>query len=421
MGEFLIRGGNRLEGNIKINGAKNAVLPILAAAILNSGECIIHNCPRISDTFIAVDILKALGCKVNVEGNTVIIDSSPMNNTEVPEALVRKMRSSIIFLSGILSRLKKVKISFPGGCELGARPIDLHLKGFREMGAHITEDKGCIICESTELKGKRIELDYPSVGATENIMIAAVLAKGRTVIGNAAREPEINDLQNFLNSMGAKIVGAGTSTITIDGVKELKDTEYSVMPDRIEAGTYLAAAAMTRGNIVLDSIIPAHLYPITSKLEETGCSFKVSHNSLNIRAPKILKGVDILRTLPHPGFPTDMQPQMMSLLTVSRGTSIIIETVFESRNKHIGELVRMGADVISEDGRVSIIKGVKRLSSATVEAKDLRGGAALIIAALAAEGKTTVTNSKHVERGYESIHKTLASVGADIEFIGIGE
>lgn len=289
------------------------------------------------------------------------------------------------------------------------------------MGVYIIEEKGFIICETGGLKGVRLDLDFPSVGATENIMIAAVLAEGRTIIENAAREPEIVDLQNFLNKMGAKITGAGTNAITIEGVDRLNDVEYTVCPDRIEAGTYLAAAAAAKGDVLIKDIVPEHLYPVTSKLAEAGCEFKFYKDMIHIKAPEILRSVSVIKTLPYPGFPTDMQPQLTSLLSISQGTSVIIETIFESRNKHIGELVRMGADIICEDGRTSIIKGVKKLTGAAVRAKDLRGGAALIIAGLSAEGETVVTDSEHVERGYENIEKVLSSVGADIKFINSGQ
>lgn len=417
MGKYIINGGNKLSGELSINGGKNAILPILAATVLNKGLNIIHNCPKISDTFIAIEILKSIGCDVIFEDRTIIVDSSEIDKTEVSESLVRKMRSSIIFLGGLLGRFKEVKISYPGGCELGARPIDLHLKSLKSLGTVIKEENGYIFCKTDNLKGTKIDLDFPSVGATENIMLASVLADDKTIIFNAAKEPEIIDLQIFLNRMGAKVVGAGTETIVIDGVKKLHSVEHTVMPDRIEAGTYLSAAAINKGEIYIKNVYPRHLYPITSKFTDMGCIIKEEINSIYLKAPSKLKSIPITRTLPHPGFPTDMQPQLMSVLTLSQGTSIIIETVFESRNKHIPELTKMGADIICHDGRTSVIKGVNSIHGSNVYSKDLRGGAALIIAGLAAEGETIVSNSSYVERGYENIEKCLLSLGADIKFV----
>ncbi len=416
MGKYVIKGGKKLEGEIYIPGGKNAVLPILASTILNGDVSIVHNCPKIVDVWTMIRILENLGCDVAWQGSTLRIDSSCATSFEVPEELVREMRSSIIFLGSILGRFKKVKISYPGGCELGPRPIDLHLKALKQLGAVISEEHGYIICEATELKGTRITLDFPSVGATENIMLAASMAKGRTTIYNPAKEPEIADLQEFLNAMGAKIVGAGSNVICIEGVEKLYPVEYRVMPDRIIAGTYLIAAAITGGEVLLGDVVPQHLCPVTSKLREAGCTIIEEANRVFIKAPKTLQAVDMIRTQPHPGFPTDMQPQLMTLLTVAQGTSIIIETVFESRYKHAQELKRMGAN-ISLDGRTAIVQGVKGLMGAVVHAKDLRGGAALILAGLHAEGETVVNDSKHVERGYDSIENALRCLGADIQLI----
>ena len=418
MGEYHIKGGRKIGGSIKVCGGKNAVLPILACTVLNGGASVIHNCPRISDTFIAIDILKAIGCKVDFEGDTITVDSSKADNCAVPEEFVREMRSSIIFLGGVLGRFKQVVISYPGGCELGARPIDLHLKGIRQLGANITEEHGFIIVEANKLEGTRINLDFPSVGATENIMLAAVLAEGITIISNAAKEPEIVDMQNFLCAMGANITGAGTDTIIIVGVKALHDAQFSVMPDRIVAGTYLVAAAITGGLVVLENAVHEHMYPITSKLLEAGCKIRMEDSKLLLEAPEKLNAIERLRTCPHPGFPTDMQPQLMALLSTANGTSIVEETVFESRNKHISELIRMGANIILlQDGMTSVIKGVKELEGTSVSAKDLRGGAALILAGLAAKGKTIVTNSEFVERGYVGIEYDLRSLGANIAYV----
>lgn len=415
MGQYHICGGKKLNGEVAVTGSKNAVLPILAATVLNSAINCIHNCPQILDSKTMVEILRSIGCKVVYEGNTIIVDSSFANSYEVPEKPVKEMRSSIIFLGSMIGRFKKTVVTYPGGCELGPRPIDLHLKALRQMGVSIKEEQGFIICEAEKLSGSNISLDFPSVGATENIMLAAVLAEGRTIINNAAKEPEILDLQKFLIAMGAKVCGAGTGTIYIDGVKKLHEVEYTVMPDRIIAGTLLVAGAITKGEIVLNNVDVTHICSIVSKLKECGCNILENKNSLYLKAPDTLKPVDI-RTYPYPGFPTDMQPQFMTMLTLARGTSIIIETVFESRYKHIPELIRMGAN-ISVDSRTAVVKGVVALKGASVTSMDLRGGAALILAGLATDGETTVDNSKHIERGYENIENMFNSLGAEIKFI----
>ena len=418
MKEYHINGGNKIYGEVKINGGKNAILPILASTVLNAETSIIHNCPKISDTYIALDILREVGCKVSMEGNTIIVDSSGADECNVPDQLVREMRSSIIFLGSMLGRFKKVRIGYPGGCELGARPIDLHLKGLRQLGAEIVEEHGFLICTAEKLVGARTNLDFPSVGATENIMLAAVFAQGQSIISNAAKEPEIVDLQNFLNGMGAKIRGAGTDTIYVEGVSRLHETEYSVMPDRIVAGTFLVAAAMTKGEIVVRNVVPQDLVSVSSKLIECGCTLKEEKDAIYLKAPERIMAVRRIQTHPHPGFPTDMQPQFMAMLSLAQGTSTLHETVFESRTKHMSEFSRMGADIIlSPDGMTAIINGVKKLNGTEVVSKDLRGGAALILAGLAAEGKTIVTGTQYVERGYESIEKTLALLGADIKYI----
>ncbi|MDR1532022.1 MAG: UDP-N-acetylglucosamine 1-carboxyvinyltransferase [Clostridiales bacterium] len=415
MGAYRVCGGKKISGELTIGGGKNAILPILASVILNSGVSVLHNCPRIADTFTSIEILETIGCKVAMEGNTLIIDSSGADKCEIPEKLVGKMRSSIIFMGGVLGRFRTVKISYPGGCELGLRPINYHLKALTQLGAEITDEHGFIIAKADKLRGTKINLDFPSVGATENTMLAAVFAEGETMIVNAAKEPEIADLQNFLNACGAKIKGAGTDAITIRGVPRLHGAEYTIMPDRIAAGTFLAAAAVTGGSVTLRNVMAEHLYPITSKLTETGCGIQTRPGIVSLTSPGKLRALDRLRTCPHPGFPTDMQPQMTALLCTANGTSIVEETMFESRNRHVNELMRMGADIIlAESGRTAIIKGVKKLKGSTVSSKDLRGGAALILAGLAAEGTTTVTNSEHVERGYERIEHALTQLGADV-------
>ncbi|HOQ16541.1 MAG: UDP-N-acetylglucosamine 1-carboxyvinyltransferase [Epulopiscium sp.] len=413
MGRFYIDGGRCLEGTLRIQGGKNAVLPILAATVLNGDVSYIQDCPRILDVFTMIRILESIGCKVRWDDKTLMIDSSSVDSYKIPEELVREMRSSIILLGSVLGRHKKVIISYPGGCPLGPRPIDLHIKALKQLGASIKEEHGFIICEAPKLVGAKIHLDFPSVGATENIMLAAVLAEGTTEIHNAAKEPEIKDLQDFLNGMGAKIKGASSDVITIEGVKSLHQVEHKVIPDRIVTGTYLAAAAITGGEVLLTNVNPNHIQAINSKLKEAGCRIIEEKDRIYLKAPKKLKNIDIIRTQPYPGFPTDMQAQMMAMLTVASGASIITETVFESRYKHVDELIRMGANITLE-GRTAIIKGVGHLTGTNVYAKDLRGGAALIIAGLVAEGVTIVDGAKHIERGYEQIDKDLNILGASI-------
>lgn len=416
MGKFRIEGGIPLQGEIRIGGAKNAVLPILAATVLYPGITCIHDCPKIMDVLTMIRILESIGCKIKWEDRTLIVDTSTVCNTEIPADLVSEMRSSIILLGSILGRFGKIKISYPGGCSIGPRPIDLHLKALKKMGVQIEEYHGYITCKVKQLHGEKIHLDFPSVGATENIMLAAILAKGRTIIYNPAKEPEIVDLQNFLNQMGATIRGAGSHIITIEGESKLSSIEYTVIPDRIITGTYLVAAAISGGEVLLSNVQPKHLYAVISKLRETGCIIKEDKNYIYIQSPSKLQSVGTIRTYPHPGFPTDMQAQMMALLAVAQGTSIISENIFESRYKHAEELIRMGAHIQLE-GRIAIITGVNKLMGTTVHAEDLRGGAALILAGLCAEGETLVYNSKHIERGYECIDKDLQSLGARIQKI----
>lgn len=417
MDRYIINGGNRLKGEVRIDGAKNAVLPILAATIINGTESIIHNVPVIKDVDILCGILNNLGCNTKAENNTLIVDSTQVTNVNVPEKSVREMRSSIVLMGAILARYGQVKICYPGGCEIGPRPIDLHLMGLKQLGAKVNETHGYIICECDKLKGNEIHLDYPSVGATENIMLAAVNAEGVTIIQNAAREPEIIDLQDFLNKMGGRITGAGSSTIKIEGVKKLNFVEHSIIPDRIVAGTMMSAAAITGGDIVLNDININHLKPFIAKFSESGCTINKYDTKLQIIANKRLRALDIVKTLPHPGFPTDMQAPMMAAMTVAKGTSIFIETVFESRYKHAEELIKMGANIKIE-GRTAIIKGVKRLTGAEVSSRDLRGGAALVIAGLIAEGATIIDNiDVHVDRGYDKLENKLIGLGADIQRI----
>ncbi|PHV71092.1 UDP-N-acetylglucosamine 1-carboxyvinyltransferase [Sporanaerobium hydrogeniformans] len=413
MSKYVIHGGKRLEGELRIDGSKNAVLPIIAATLLTGKKTYLYNCPKITDVEIMMEILKQLGCDVKWDNKTLIIDTSTLKSYNISEELVRKMRSSIILLGAIIGRLGKAKISYPGGCPLGARPIDLHLMAFKKMGILVEEKHGFIICESRYLRGAKIHLDFPSVGATENVMLAATLASGTTIIDNAAREPEIVDLQDYLNACGAQITGAGSGTIVIHGVTELHDVTYKVIPDRIMAGTYLVAAAITRGNIILNEVNPTHLRAITSKLEETGCTIIEEKQRIILETPRILKGIT-LTTEPYPGYPTDMQSQMMALLCTSKETSIIKENLFEARFKPAYELIRMGAN-ISVEGKIAIIRPSKQLTGTNVQAEDLRGGAGLVLAGLCAIGETSVENIHHIKRGYEDIARDLRELGACIE------
>lgn len=413
MDAYIIKGGEKLNGSIKIEGSKNAILPILAASIINGSKSVLYNCPDLRDVSVTLSILELIGCSIKREDDKLIIDTGNIKTEEIPDKLVREMRSSVIILGAMLTRMKRVVISYPGGCEIGTRPIDLHVRGLRALGAKITESGGYLICEAERTTGADISLDFPSVGATENIMLAAVASEGTTIIRNAAREPEVMDLQGFMNLMGCKISGAGTNVIKIDGVNKFKEIEYRVIPDRIVAGTYLTMAAATRGNIEITDIVPEHISSILCKLEEMGCKLNVDKDKIELIAPRNLKSVEAIKTMPFPGFPTDLQAPFMALTTLASGTSVITENIFENRFKHVGELSRMGAKITVE-GRTAIVKGVKKLHGTTVEAKDLRGGAALVTAGLAAEGETMVSGIHHVDRGYENMEGRLTSLGAKI-------
>ncbi|MBC8588496.1 UDP-N-acetylglucosamine 1-carboxyvinyltransferase [Paratissierella segnis] len=416
MEKYIINGGCKLEGEINIPGAKNSVLPILAASVITGKTSTISNIPNLKDVDIMVKLLSHLGAKVYHEGNIITVDSSEINKLYLPEDLVREMRSSIILMGAMLARFKEVRISYPGGCEIGPRPIDLHLKFLRQMGAEIEEAHGFLDCKTTGLKGCDIQLDYPSVGATENIILAAVTADGITTIRNAAREPEIIDLQNYINKAGARVTGAGSSVITIEGIKNLNSCSHHIIPDRIVAGTYMTAAAITKGEIIIKNIISDHIQSIIAKLKEAGAIIYYNGNSLKVIGPNKLNSLEMLQTLPYPGFPTDMQAQMMALLTIANGTSIVNETIFENRFKHAEELIKMGAK-IKIFGNVAVIKGVKSLTGAKVFASDLRGGAALVLAGLIAQGTTEIGNIHHVNRGYENMFLNLKSLGASIEIV----
>lgn len=417
--KLVINGGRRLEGEIQVHGAKNSALPLLAATILAHGECILHNCPMLTDVDAACRILSCLGCRCSRNGSTVCVDSSNVCGNEIPDNLMREMRSSIVFLGAVLGRTRRCRLTFPGGCELGARPIDLHLAALREMGAEIEEQHGWLECAAPGgLHGARVTLSFPSVGATENIMLAAACAEGTTEIHNAAREPEIVDLAEFLNKCGARISGAGGSTITIEGVKRLEPSEHSVIPDRIAAGTYLCCAAATRGELILTRCCQEHMMGFLPVLESMGCRiYPYGGGKLYISCTRRLTAPPTIRTMPYPGFPTDIQAPFTALSSVAEGTSVFVENIFENRYRHVPELIRLGAS-IKVEGRVAVVQGVPALSGARVCAGELRGGAALVTAALAAEGTSEISGVCYIDRGYESIEKTLRSVGADISRVG---
>ena len=412
MSKLIIQGGKKLEGEVQISGSKNAALPIIAGTVLIKGKTTLYNVPNIQDVQTMFEIIKDIGGKVTKKNNKIIIDTSKIHTYEISENLMRKMRSSVILAGAIIGKYKKANFSYPGGCEIGSRPIDLHLKGFEKLGINIKEEYGEIICEADKIVGTQIHLDFPSVGATENIILASCLAEGVTVLTNAAKEPEIEDLVKFLNKAGAKIKGAGTDRVEIIGVKKLAEVSYNIMPDRIEAGTYLVASAITGGNLKVTNLNSNHIEPILNKLEEAGCLLKIEKNVVEIKAPKRIRAVDI-KTMPYPGFPTDMQSIFGALLTTAKGTSIITENIFESRYKYVQELNRMGAK-INVEGRTAIIKGTKRIQGASVVASDLRGGAALVLEALAAKGVTQVDNVHYILRGYENIVDKLKNLGAKI-------
>lgn len=412
MSKFIIQGGKKLEGEVKISGSKNAALPIIAATVLIKGKTTLYNVPNIQDVQTMFEIIEDIGGKVNKKNNKVMIDTSKIHTYEIPEELMRKMRSSVILAGAIIGRYNKANFSYPGGCEIGSRPIDLHLKGFEKLGINIKEEYGEIICNTEKILGTQIHLDFPSVGATENIILASCLADGTTILTNSAKEPEIEDMVKFLNKAGAKIKGAGTDRIEITGVKKLSEISYNIMPDRIEAGTYLVAGAITGGNVKITNANPNHIEPVLNKLEEANCILDIGKNYVEIKAPKRIKAIDI-KTMPYPGFPTDMQSIFGALLSTAKGTSIITENIFESRYKYIQELNRMGTK-INVEGRTAVIKGTKRIQGTNVVASDLRGGAALIIEALVARGVTQIDNVHYILRGYEDIEKKLKKLGAKI-------
>jgi len=411
---YQINGGNPLRGRLAVQGAKNSVLPILAAALLAPGESVIHNCPDLSDVTATLDILRLLGCGVSREGDTVALDARELDGTVIPASLMGELRSSVIFLGALLTRMGEVELSYPGGCELGPRPIDLHLGALRQLGAEIREEGGSLLCRrGKEMRGRELCLSLPSVGATENAMLAAVAAEGDTTITNAAREPEIVDLQQFLCAMGADVHGAGSSVITIRGGKRLHGGAYAVMGDRIVAATYLAAAASAGGTVEVTGVDWRHLSTVTAVLAEAGCTLTSTPERILLRCQAPLRGVRPVRTAPYPGFPTDAQAPLMAALCKGTGCSVFVENIFESRYRHVDELCRMGAE-IQVEGRVAVVYGVPRLHAAQVRSTDLRGGAALVVAALGAEGESIVTGIHHVERGYQDLPGDLRLLGASV-------
>ncbi|MDO4565379.1 MAG: UDP-N-acetylglucosamine 1-carboxyvinyltransferase [Clostridia bacterium] len=413
MAQFLVEGGARLSGTILVHGSKNAALPILAATLLVEAPVVLKNCPRLRDVENMIRILTELGCKAHWEGAALVVDSRSANRYTLSESLSKELRSSIFLLGSVLGRFKRAVATYPGGCEIGNRPIDLHLKGLRRLGARIDEDGGYICCEGDVFLGTTVPLDYPSVGATENIMLLACMAKGETVIHNAAREPEIVDLQDFLCACGFEVRGAGSSEIVITGGRAKQGCTYSIMPDRIVAGTYLTAAAITGGELELVGARPEHMVAVLEKLQDSGAYIRMDGMRMIIKSPKRPSELQRLETLPYPGFPTDMQPQFFALCSVAGGISILVENVFENRFRHAQELIKMGGRNTLR-GTMAIVRGVDRLHGAAVTAHDLRGGAALVLAALAAEGTTSIACAERIDRGYLHLETALQSLGAKV-------
>lgn len=411
MDKLVIQGGTPLRGQVTVSGSKNATLPIMAASLLSSGEVILNGVPDLEDIHVMSEALQLLGAKIKRESDTLIIDASSVSNCTLPESISRRMRASNLLMGSLLGRFGQARVAYPGGCAIGSRPMDLHIKGFRCLGYDISEGYGFLEGSALELRGREILMDVPSVGATENIMMAAATIPGTTIIRNAAREPEIVDLQNFMNRMGTRIKGAGLDTIRIEGTKHLGGVEHTVIPDRIEAGTFMVAAAISRGDVWIEDALVEHLQPVIAKLAEMGVEILPWSEGLRVVGKGRYSSTDI-KTMPYPGFPTDMQPQMMALLATVPGTSVIVETIFENRFMHVQEMRRMGAEMKVE-GRVAIIKG-SQLEGTTVEASDLRAGAALVLAGLGAQGETQVLRLDHIDRGYERFHTKLANLEAMI-------
>lgn len=411
-------GGERIEGSVRVDAAKNAVLPILAASMLADGEVTLRGCPDIRDVHAMTGILEKLGCESAWHGGDLTLKNARLHNWEMPDDLFKQIRSSIFLLGPILGRLRRATVTYPGGCEIGLRPIDLHLKGLRALGVRIVDADGILYCDGRDMRAGDVYFDYPSVGATENVMMAAALLDGVTTLHNAAREPEIEDLERFINRMGGKVRGAGTQLIEVEGVKRLHGVAYTPIPDRIAAGTLLCAAAVTGGEIRLDNVRPADLVPIGAKLGEMGCRISEDGDAMVLEAPRRLNAFSRLQTQPHPGFPTDMQPQMLAVSCVAKGTSVIEENVFENRFTQVGSLTQMGANV-RVSGRMAVVQGVEQLHGMRVAARDLRGGAALVLAGLCAHGETVVENAEFIDRGYACLEDTLCALGAKVERVTI--
>lgn len=409
---YLVEGGKPLHGSIPISGAKNSVLPILAATLLTGGRTILHNCPDLRDVRSALEILEHLGCRTRRQGSDILVDSSGASRWDVPHALMREMRSSVIFLGPILARFGKARLSLPGGCEIGQRPIDLHLAALRRLGAEIREEGGDILCRAGDLRGREIILSFPSVGATENAMLTACACSGVTRIINAAREPEIADLQAFLQKAGAEIGGSGESVITVSGGMPRRDVEHTILPDRIETATYLCAAAACGGEVTLTETQPEQVGTVLQCLSEAGCTVRTAGRSITLLAPERLGHIAQVRTMPYPGFPTDAQAPLMAAACTGQGASVFLETIFENRYRHVSELARMGAD-IRVSGRTALVNGAA-LHGASVRCTDLRGGAALVIAALAARGESRIEDITHIDRGYEHLAEKLTALGGSI-------
>lgn len=414
MEKLLISGGRSLSGTIAVSSAKNAILPIMAASLLAEGNFVLHNCPDISDIRTMGKMLEELGAKFDFNEGNILLNTEYSDKYIIGTELAKELRSSIFLLGGVLGRCRKAVIPYPGGCDIGVRPINIHLKGFSEMGVKIEERHGLIYCDSENAHSADITLDYPSVGATENLMILASVTRGYTIIRNAAKEPEIVDLQNFLTAMGGKVAGAGTGNIIIEGKEKLFSVEYSPIPDRIVAGTILLSVAMCGGNVKIENCVPEHLAALIYKMNKTTCNLRHFNDSITISSSGRLRAIDHIETQPYPGFPTDLQAQAMAFATIADGVSVIVENVFETRFKHVREFSKMGASITVKD-RTAIIRGRPGLMGARVEAGDLRGGAALVLAGLAAEGYTTVEEIKHIDRGYEKIERIFSSLGGDIK------
>ncbi len=411
-------GGERIEGSVRVDAAKNAVLPILAASMLADGEVTLRRCPDIRDVHAMTGILEKLGCESAWQGDDLTLKNTRLHNWEMPDDLFKQIRSSIFLLGPILGRLRRATVTYPGGCEIGLRPIDLHLKGLRALGVRIVDADGILYCDGRDMRAGDVYFDYPSVGATENVMMAAALLDGVTTLHNAAREPEIEDLERFINRMGGKVRGAGTQLIEVEGVKRLHGVAYTPIPDRIAAGTLLCAAAVTGGEIRLENVRPVDLVPIGAKLGEMGCRISEEGDAMILEAPKRLNAFTRLQTQPHPGFPTDMQPQMLAVSCIAKGTSVIEENVFENRFTQVGSLTQMGANV-RVSGRMAVVQGVEQLHGMRVAARDLRGGAALVLAGLCAHGETVVENAEFIDRGYARLEDTLCALGAKVERVTI--